>query len=958
MDAISIKTDYEVLASLIKIPDLISYAKSKNLDALGIIDNNLCASAEFLKACNQNNIKPLIALDIEIDNKHLYLYAKDENSLKKLFKINTYKLDNEITKEYLAPMLKDFLVVVTDIELYKELKTHTDKIYFGYDNENTKKVGIDQKAKTVFFNIAKTLQKEDTKYLKYLTLIEDGKRPEINQMDAKENYLKPGNNLEFTSQINITLSQNSNLIPHYDEKIKDSYEYLKQLAVFGLKKRLNGVVPKNYQERLLYELKVIKDMNFVDYFLIVYDYVKYARSNDIMVGPGRGSAAGSLVTYSLGITMIDPLKYNLLFERFLNKERVTMPDIDIDFDAKERWRVINYVKEKYGDNCVMPIMTYGTFASKQVLLSIAKIWGTEIDALMPLIDAKKTLKENLTPEVIKILNSNLEIKKIYYEAFKFEGLKKHISTHAAGVVICNTALDNIIPIIKSGDTYLTGYTMNYLEALGLLKMDFLAIKDLTTMKMIIDDINEKLDLNKIDLEDESVLNEFKKVNTTGIFQFESEGMKSFLQKLKPSKFDDLVVALALYRPGPMQNIDTFIRRKEGKEKVDYITPELEDILKETYGIIVYQEQIMQIFTALAGYSYSEADIIRRAISKKKEEVIKEEQIKFITRAKNKVSEETASKIYDLIMKFANYGFNKSHSVAYAFVGYQMMYLKVKYPLYFYKDLLTINIGSATKTKEYIDEAKSLGIKIVKPDINLSTNEYIIHEESILMPFNIIKNVGGTASNDIVKEREKGPFQDFYDFVSRLYGKSVNTKTITNLIMAGVFDSFNETRNTLINSMKNASIYAELISGLDSSLVSKPELERKEEFPLNELMKAEIDLYGFYVSNHPASKFKGIKINEIPNYFDKMIEIYGLLESIKTIKTKKNDTMAFLKISDETGYFDCTIFPKKIDYINRIKEGEVLKFYGHVEKRYDKYQLIINKIDKIRNQEQKWKIINS
>lgn len=948
---LSIKTDYSILSSLIKIPDLISYAINNHIAALGIIDDNLSSSMEFILECQKSNIKPLVSLEVNYQDSKIYLYAKDEQGLHNLFKINTILLNNPLIINDLKKYINNLIILLpyNSIKLYDELKTITNNIFIGYQTKQEKQSALIITNKIIYFNQVLSLTKEDTKYLNYLNMIKDNLTYDTYQdINYSNNYLHITEDAdELINQVNITISPSKNLIPHYDENIKDSFSYLKALSIKGLTKRLNGNVPKEYQERLLYELNVINKMNFVDYFLIVYDYVKYSIKNNIYVGPGRGSAAGSLVTYSLGITAIDPLKYNLLFERFLNPERVTMPDIDIDFDASKRYLVIDYVKERYGSKRVMPIMTYGTLASKQVLLNVSKILNIDISKINKLIDPKKTLKENLTEEIIKILNTDKKIKQVYYESLKLEGLKKHISTHAAGVVISKEDLDDIIPITKSGEVYLTGYTMNYLESLGLLKMDFLAIKDLTTMAGIIDKLPTKININNIDLNNEEVLNRFKTANTTGIFQFESAGMKNFLRKLKPNSFNDLVVALALFRPGPMQNIDSFINRKEGKEKVEYIVPALEPILKETYGIIVYQEQIMQIFRTIASYKMSEADLIRRAISKKKEKIIIEEKEKFILRAeKNGYSKEISTKIYDLILKFANYGFNKSHSVAYALVGYQMMYLKVMYPKIFYSSLLNINIGSVTKTKEYIDEAKSLNIKIVKPDINTSSYDYYINND-IIMPLRVIKNIGDVVAKEIYEERKKTPYQDFFDFVSRIYNKNINTKTIETLIYAGALDSFNQTRNTLINNIKQALIYAELVSGLDSNLVTKPNLEIYEELPSNELMNKELELYGFYVSNHPASKYNEIKIMNIKNYFDKTITTVGLLESIKTIKTKNNDTMAFLEISDETGSLSYTLFPNKISYANLLKVGDLLKIIGHVEKRYDKYQIIVNKIEKLK-----------
>lgn len=948
---ISIKTDYSILTSLIKLADLVNYAVDNKITVLGICDDNLCMTAEFLSLCKNENIKPLVALEVKFNDRLIYLYAKNNKGLKSLFKLNTYLLDNELIIEELKKYIDDLVVVILyeDKDIYESLKNITDNIYIGYANEEEKRNALIMISKLVYFNLALAINSYDTKYINYLQMIKDNvSSSEYTNKDYSKFYLKSTlENDTFIKEIDsLFLTKRDDLIPHYDEKHENSYAFLEALAIKGLSKRLNGNVSGDYKKRLMYELSVIKKMNFVDYFLIVYDYVKYSKKNNIYVGPGRGSAAGSLVTYTLGITNIDPLKYNLLFERFLNPERVTMPDIDIDFDASKRGDVIEYVKKRYGDLNVMPIMTYGTLASKQVLLSVSKILNVDISLISNLIDAKKSLRDNLTNEVVKILNSHKDIKEVYYDALKLEGLKKHISTHAAGIIICRERLDEVIPIIKSGDSYLTGFTMNYLEDLGLLKMDFLAIKNLTTMANILNEIGN-VNINEIPLDDEEVLKRFSFGNTTGIFQFEVEGMKNFLRKLKPSSFNDLVVAVALYRPGPMENIDTFIKRKEGKLKVDYIVPSLEPVLKETYGIIVYQEQIMQIFMIIASYTTAEADIIRRAISKKKESVIKEEKEKFIIRAKKNGYEETdATKIYDYIMKFANYGFNKSHSVAYALVAYQMMYLKVRYPLYFYNYLLNINKGSSIKTKEYIDEAKMVNIKIIKPDVNISRNDYYI-KEGIVMPLSFIKNVGEAISNEIVLARGSVPFKDFFDFAARIYNKGINEKIIENLIMAGAFDSFGETRATLVDNIKPAILYAELISGLDESLVNKPELIKKEEYPSNVLMQKELDLYGFYISNHPASKFKCPKIKDINNYFDKNVVTVGLLESVRMIKTKKGDSMAFLRISDETGTMDYTIFPNRINYANIIKDGDLLKIAGHVEKRLDKYQIVVLKLEKIK-----------
>ncbi|MBD9074413.1 DNA polymerase III subunit alpha, partial [bacterium] len=467
-------------------------------------------------------------------------------------------------------------------------------------------------------------------------------------------------------------------------------------------------------------------MGFDDYFLIVYDYVLFAKKNDIMVGVGRGSAVGSLVSYSLGITDIDPMPYHLLFERFLNPDRVTMPDIDIDFEEKRREDVITYVKNRYGMDKVSHIITFGTLKSRLVIRSVGKALNINpslIDSFTRLLDARLTLKENLQNQnLLQKTLENQSLKELTKYALALEGLKKHISVHAAGVVISSEPLDNVIPVRYLNNERLTGFTMNYLEDLGLLKMDFLVITNLDIIKnvtnLIYEETKQKINLRNINLSDDNVLKCFREGDTLGVFQFDSEGMKNFLMQLKPTSFQDMINAIALYRPGPMDNIPKFIKRKEKKEAVTYPHPDLEPILKETYGIIVYQEQIMQILSLMGGFTYAEADTIRRAMSKKKKDKIEMFREKFIMGATTKGYDKAlASEVYELISKFANYGFNKSHSVAYAYMGYLMAYLKCYYPLYFITSILNMSLDSTTKTQEYLALAKRYKIKVLPPDIN-------------------------------------------------------------------------------------------------------------------------------------------------------------------------------------------------------------------------------------------------
>lgn len=938
-EIISIKTDYNVLSSMIKLPDLFSYAVTNNINTLGIVDDNLCYVAEFLKLCQKYNIKPVIGLEVNYQNYKIYLYAKNEQGYKELLKINTYIIENEFNKDLLT---NDILTIIpyNSKELLKEIPNS----YIGYQTEEEKSETLKLTLNIVYFNLTLSLTKENTKYLNYLNMIKENKTyASYNDIDYSPYYLKVEDIHDFTSQIDLKITYSKNLIPHYDDTIENSYNFLEALAIKGLTKRLNGNIPENYKKRLMYELNIIKSMNYVDYFLIVYDYVKYAIKNNIYVGPGRGSAVGSLVTYSLGITSIDPLKYNLLFERFLNPERITMPDIDIDFDATKREEIIAYVKERYGKENVMPVMTYGTLTTKAALLSVSKILDVDISILNKYIDPKKTLKENLTNDLIKILNNNKDIKEVYYVAMKIEGIKRHVSTNAAGVVICKENLDNVIPIIKNGDNYLAGFTKDYLEDIGLLKMDFLAIKNLTTISDILNDIPEKINLNNIDLNDEAVYKMFSEAKTDGIFQFESLGMKNLLLKIKPTNFKDIIVSLALIRPGANAEIDSYAKRKNGLEEVTYIDDSLSDILKDTYGIIVYQEQIMQILRLVASYSFSEADLIRRAISKKNEQIILSEKSNFINRAiKNGYSKEKSTEIFDLITKFAEYGFNKSHSVGYALIAYQMMYLKCHYMPYFYKTLLNDNLSSSKKTKEYIDILKSNNLHVIKPSINLSTDKYI-YKEAIIMPLTSIKDI----TKDIALEISKNaPYNDFYDFISSIYHLKLKQGIIENLIYAGALDCFHETKQTLINNISSALIYSELINELDKTLINKPIIETFPEYDKTLLMQKEYELYGFYISNHPASKYICPKSKDLPKYFDKFIEVTVLIENIKSIKTKKGDNMAFLDLSDDTGKISCTVFPKKTSYLNDLKVGDIVKIKGQVQKRLDKYQIILENLTKI------------
>ena len=963
-----IKTDYTLLRSVIKTNELIKYLCEHSINACAICDTHLYGVMDFYTKCKKNNIKPIIGIDVILNDHHLYLYAKNYSGYQNLLKINTIIHERVLSITDLELNKLDILCIIPFIDnaIFSDLENIYEDLYIGYTTEYEKNNALIITKNVVFVKNIQALTLNDSKYLDYLLMIEEGTTINIHKKnDYSKNYLDlketDEDNVKTTNEVadklNLEILSSESYIPVFDES-KDSYAYLTTLAKKGLEKRLNNNVSKEYIDRLQYEIDVITKMGYIDYFLIVYDYVKYAKLNNILVGPGRGSAAGSLVSYSLGITNVDPIKYDLLFERFLNPERISMPDIDIDFEFTKRDDVINYIRKRYGEDKVASIMTFGTLGSKQVVRDVGKLLDIDsytIDYLSKRADAKLSITDNMKKDVVKdYVTKNPETKEIFKIALKLEGLKRHISTHAAGVVIANKSLDTIIPIYKSNDVILTGVTMEYLEDLGLLKMDLLALKNLTIIENVVNLINEnsevKLDLNNIPLDDKATLEMFKHADTVGIFQYESSGMKNFLAKLKSDSFSDLIAAVALFRPGPMENIDLFIRRKEGREKIDYLDPSLEYILSDTYGIIVYQEQIMEILRVMAGYTYAEADNIRRAMSKKKLEVMKSEEIKFIKRSVDLgYSNELAKEVYDLILKFANYGFNKAHSVSYALIGYQMGYLKTNYPIYFMANLLNMSIGSEIKTKEYLDEAKTKSIKFTKPNVNSSTLDYLVIDNELVFPLSVIKNVGASASVAIVEERANGEYTDFFNFVARTYSKSVTRKTLEMLIDADSFRDFNISKASLYESIESAINYAELAADLDMSLIMKPSYIEVDEFSESILMQKEFDAFGFYITNHPASKYQGknvVKVENMKEHFDKRVEMYVLVNNIKKIKTKKNEDMAFLTGSDETGMCDFTVFANIFEELADIDKGDIIKVIGVVTKRFDRYQINIKTLEKV------------
>lgn len=960
-----VKTDYSLLSSLIKVDDLIENLKKKNLTSCAVVDDNLYGTMEIVTKFKKNGLHPIIGLDL----KNILLYVKNEEGYYNLVKIETNKNFNTLNDEVLKKYSKGLICISFDLENYTKYKDIFSDIFIGVANRKEEEKFLDYP--TVYINKTLYLEKALYKYLPYVFMIRDGKTIsdglefiyQDNYLYEKEEVIPKvssksiNNTLKISDMCNISFKKEL-FMPKYD--VEDSKKFLVNLSRKGLSKRLEGKITKPYLERLNYELDIILKMHFEDYFLVVYDYIKYAKQNGILVGPGRGSAAGSLVSYCLGITDVDPLKYNLLFERFLNPERITMPDIDTDFPDNKRDQVIEYVRDKYGDKNVASIITFGTLGGRASVRDVGRVLNIStkyLDLICKKIPFKGTLKalKHQDREINVLIENDDKLKLLYNIVELIEGNKRHTSIHAAGIVISYEPLDEILPLKFGDELNLTEYTMDYLEELGLIKMDFLGIRNLSIIDNIItsvyETLGEKLDFNNIPFDDPKVMELFAKGETTGIFQFESEGMKRFLKDLKPRNFEDLCAAIALFRPGPANNIPSFIRRKEGKEEITYIDDTLKDILKETNGIIVYQEQIMLIAREYAGYTLAEADILRRAMSKKKYDVLKMEEDRFISKALEKGrNEETAKKLFDLILAFAGYGFNKSHSVSYSIVAYKMAYLKCYYPKHFYASLLSGVVGSEEKTKEYLREVKKLGIKFLPPDINKSLDkEYTISNDKIVFPLSAIRNVGGVISNFIVKQRTE-PYKDIYDFLKRTIEKTNNRKVLESLIYAHAFDSFYNI-NTLISNLDNILNYVELSKDIEEDLLLKPTINEKEELPLEDILEKEKQVFGFYLTSHKTEKYKLnspdiTDIYDIKEKLNKRVVVIVSVEKIKEIITKKNETMCFLTSSDNTGTTVLIVFPDLYKQINNFKKNEILKVHGKIEKRFDEYQIICNEIERI------------
>ena len=792
------------------------------------------------------------------------------------------------------------------------------------------------------------------------------------------------NTMEIADKCNVELELNQLYLPVFKppgEKAKE--KFLQELVTQGLKERYPNP-DKSVMQRLEYELKVIEQSNFTSYFLIVWDFIRYAKEKGIPVGPGRGSAAGSVVSYCLGITDLDPLKYNLLFERFLNPDRVTMPDIDIDFCYEGRDEVIEYVVSKYGKENVAQIITFGTMLAKAAIRDVARVMGfsyAEADKIAKLVPNDLNIKLSTAleqePELMEMYKNDKRVTRLIDTAFVLEGVTRHASTHAAGVVISPKPLVNYLPLFKPADgSITTGYPMNSLEKIGLLKMDFLGLKTLTvineTIKIIKRTKKIDIDIEKIPLDDKKTYELLSGAKSIGVFQLESRGMRDLLKKLKPAAFEDIIALLALFRPGPIGSciVNDFIKRKHGSTHVKYPHPLLEQILEPTYGIILYQEQIIQIVNKLAGFSLSQADILRRAISKKAPEVIQKQRKLFVEGCeKNGIPVNAADKIFSNIEYFSGYGFNRSHSAAYAMISCRTAYLKANFPVEFMAALLTSERDNTDKVVLYIDEAKNMGIEILPPDVNESYAHFTVLGNSIRFGLTAVKNVGQSAVESITGARKaQGKFKTLYDFCEHVDLRLANRKVIESLIKCGAFDSFNLHRSQMFAMIDHALDVADILqkdrnSGqlsffdtFESEDTFKKEFQQVpdiKEWPQSQLLSFEKALLGFYITGHPLAKYeKALKMLTRNNTATlgeladgQEVSIGGIIAKVKFTFTKKTgEKMAILILEDLKGTVEVLVFPRTFKQVGKYIANDAIVFLkGTINLREDTPKIIANEI---------------
>ncbi|EEW93708.1 DNA polymerase III subunit alpha [Granulicatella elegans] len=1013
---LQVTSGYSLLRSTIDLYRYVMTAKELGYQKLALTDEGVLHGAiEFYNLCRNQNIEPIIGCLFQYKQwrnaeafSSMIVYAKDEIGYQSLIELSTQYQKSKLVSKDMEKIIKEaseHLQIVFPQEnsewalecsngevafqrwLFEAEERYFPNIHLGIESnqilpiplEELEAWGQDFSMKLLPFVKTFYLKAEDDFSYRVLKAIGDGETLSTTQAEVSgQYYLQDEKTLtqqsstilegklvrqleEFVDSLKWKLSKHKLLLPKFQTpEGKMSQEYLQEICQQSLKDK--ELVKDEYESRLNYELSIIHQMGFDDYFLIVWDIMKYAHEAGIQTGPGRGSAAGSLVSYLLNITKVDPIEYQLLFERFLNPERYTMPDIDLDFPDNRREDILDYVRRKYGENHVAQIATFGTFGSKQALRDVCRVLGlTTVQAgewskAIPNqlgINLKTAYEQSKNLQTLVSRSPKNQL--IFETACRIEGLPRHLSTHAAGVVLYDKPLTDVIPLIyKDQQMPITQYTMKYVEQIGLLKMDFLG---LTNLSILHDSIEltksiyqHEIILNEIPLDDEKTLELFQMADTNGIFQFESDGIRRVLKKLRPTNLEDIAAVNALYRPGPMEQIDTFIKRKHGQEVVKYPHPILESILQSTYGVMVYQEQVMQVTSQMAGFTLGQADILRRAIGKKDAKVIETEKAHFIEGAIGKgIDVASATEVYQYIERFANYGFNRSHAFAYSLLAYQLAYFKAHYPRAFYTAILRFVGDRSPKLQTYFIEAKQRGISIKNPSINTSVDDYTATIDGIFIGLNAIKGLRRDFIQEILTQRKQnGPFIDFMDFAFRIGKRYCKKEVLEALIDAGAFDELGKNRATLRATI-DAVIESVKFHGSNIALELNEEMYPKyfeeEDSNIIEKIEREIAVLGFPVSAFPTEPYeilyKEQKANRISTIYEsKLVSVLGILKNIRKTRTKKGEPMAFGTIQDETGEIDFVVF---------------FEVYPIVFSLLEENQLVLLKGKSRKNLQSKWQV---
>lgn len=1021
---LNVRTAYSLLNSTVNIQDYVKKAKELGYQAIGIADHNVLHGAlEFYQACQKIGIKALMGMTLEIpglvrqETRYpLIIYAKDYEGYLVLLKLSRLANQPQIANQQIWQLISNqekHLILISggrNGEIEQAL-IHDDqewakqvlslwRSYFGSGNvylgvpiypynpleiANLVEFAQQSQIPMVSNQLVDTINQEDAFSLKVMQAIAANEQLDISlrnirgghylysarQMESLYEEAKLNECIQHTqilaNELNVVIPLDQHLLPKYQVPNQlSSDDYLKQLT-FERLSSLNLLDQRAYTERLEHELTVIRQMGFSDYFLIVWDIISYCHDKKIRVGPGRGSAAGSLVSYLLKITLVDPIEYDLLFERFLNPERFNMPDIDIDIPDNKREQVLRFIETHYGYEQVAQICTFGTFGAKQAIRDTLRVLGADAQELKKWSNAiPRELDITLESAFIKsgelrqIVESSDLNQQLFQVALTLEGLPRHISTHAAAVVISDFPLEEQVPVFDRQDQMLiTQYAMADVERMGLLKMDFLGLRNLKLLDDVLNNIKlsqeEEIDIATIDMNDSRTLELFRKATTAGVFQFESDGIRNVLRKLQPASFEDIVAVNALFRPGPMKQIDRFVRRKHGEEKIEYLHPLLEKTLSNTYGIIVYQEQVMQICQQMAGFSLGQADILRRAMGKKQVDIMERERTHFIQGSlENQIDRQTAERVYQYIYEFANYGFNRAHAVVYSTLAYQLAYLKVHYPLEFYQALLNNGRSNSTTANQYFQEAKKRLKKVGGLDINFSLAGFSIYKKQLQVGFDSVKGMRKDLIQHIIDNRNLlGPYTDLLNFLRRLPNNFLKDEIVQPLIDGGAFDSFGYNRATLTHNLSTM-IQSVEFSGQNINLFAEiePKVTWVKEWSLTEQLDREQEVLGFTLAGHPIDEYQEYienhpELSPLASIHDmkakQRFKAIAYIKGIRVIRTKNNDLMAFVSVNDADSEAELIVFPQQYQrFSSLLVEQQIVFLDGTISlNKRDEKQVIIN-----------------